>query len=69
MLYSVPEAIDPINVTMGYTLSNTPVAGLMESIFDLQKHFRIVHGEANFIIGKFYHYLVTDIYYHQGHLQ
>ena len=60
MLYSVPEAIDPINVTMGYTLSNTPVAGLMESIFDLQKHFRIVHGEA-----QFYHRKVLSLLSHR----
>lgn len=60
MLYSVPEMINPINITMGYTLSNTPVAGLMESIFDLQKHFRMVRGEA-----QFYHRKVLSLLSHR----
>lgn len=60
MLYSLPETIDPINVTMGYTLSNTPVAGLMESIFDLQKHYRMIQGEV-----QFYHRKVLSILSHR----
>ena len=60
MLYSIPETIDPINVTMGYTLSNTPVAGLMESIFDLQKHYRMIQGEV-----QFYHRKVLSILSHR----
>lgn len=39
-LYAIPEQINPINITMGYTLSNTTVAGLMDILADLQKHIR-----------------------------
>ena len=45
---------------MGYTLSNTPVAGLMESIFDLQKHYRMIQGEV-----QFYHRKVLSILSHR----
>lgn len=40
MLYAIPEEINPINITMGYTLANTAVAGLIDILFDLQKHIR-----------------------------
>ena len=60
MLYSIPEEIDPINVTMGYTLSNTPVAGLMEEIFDLQKHLRFIGGQPHF-----YHRKVLSLLSHR----
>lgn len=40
MLYAIPREIDPINITMGYTLANTTVAGLMDILADLQKHIR-----------------------------
>jgi len=39
-LYSIPEEIDRVNVTMGYNLSNTSVSGLMEHIFELQRSIR-----------------------------
>lgn len=39
-LYSIPKEIDKINVTMGYSLSNSSIAGLMEYIFELQKNIR-----------------------------
>lgn len=48
VLYSIPEPIDPINITMGYALSNSPVAGLMQNIMDLQKQVRFVQGNAQF---------------------
>ncbi|MCH5327737.1 MAG: PD-(D/E)XK nuclease family protein [Coprobacter sp.] len=60
MLYSVPQEINPINVTMGYTLSNTPVAGLMEGIFELQKHLRFMGG-----IPHFYHQKVLSLLSHR----
>lgn len=37
VLYSIPENIDPINVTMGMPLRGTSVAALMESLIDFQK--------------------------------
>jgi len=39
-LYSIPQEIDKINVTMGYNLANSSVAGLMEHIFELQRNIR-----------------------------
>lgn len=37
-LYSIPETIDKINITMGYNLKNSSVSGLMEHIFELQRN-------------------------------
>jgi RecB family exonuclease len=36
MLYAVPTALEPFNVTMGYSLRATPVAALMDDIIHLQ---------------------------------
>lgn len=44
VLNSIPEQIRSINVTMGYPLSGTPVASLMEYILTLQKNVRYVDG-------------------------
>lgn len=49
-LYSIPEEIDKINVTMGYNLSNSSIAGLMEYIFELQRNVR----KSNDSIGFYY---------------
>ncbi len=43
-LYSIPESITNINVTMGYPLASSPVAGLMEQIFAMQTHVRLHQG-------------------------
>lgn len=40
VLNAIPEAIQHINVTMGYPLAGTPVAALMEYILTLQKNIR-----------------------------
>jgi len=39
-LYSIPEEIDKINVTMGYNLGNSSISGLMEHVFELQRNIR-----------------------------
>ncbi|MDU1891274.1 MAG: PD-(D/E)XK nuclease family protein [Dysgonomonas sp.] len=39
-LYSIPEEIDKVNVTMGYSLANSSISGLMEHIFELQRNIR-----------------------------
>lgn len=44
-LYSIPEEIEKINVTMGYGLANSSVVSLMNQMFDAQKNFRIRNGE------------------------
>lgn len=60
VLYSVPDHIRKINVTMGYPLSLTPVAGLMDHIFELHRKKRY-RGEN----PQFYHQNVTNILNHQ----
>lgn len=50
VLNSIPEIINPINVTMGYPLSKTPIASFMEHILQLHKNIRYIKGEP------FYHY-------------
>ncbi|MDH6534216.1 CRISPR/Cas system-associated exonuclease Cas4 (RecB family) [Parabacteroides sp. PM5-20] len=47
-LNSIPEEIRYINVTMGYPLSATPVASLVDSLLCLQKNIRYVEGQAAF---------------------
>ncbi len=59
-LYSIPEHIDKINITMGYPLSFTPVAGLMEHIFELHKRKKQVDKQL-----KFYHLTVSKVLNHQ----
>jgi CRISPR/Cas system-associated exonuclease Cas4 (RecB family) len=36
VLYAIPEPAEKLNVTMGYSLSNTPFFGLVELLVDLQ---------------------------------
>lgn len=57
LLHSIPERIENVNVTMGYPLKASPVSGLLESIFDLQRR---VNSK-----GHFYHLLVSSILNHQ----
>ena len=45
---SLHDALPIFNVTMGYSLKSTPIAGLMEYIFDLQRNIRFEKGEAQF---------------------
>lgn len=47
-LYSIPKEIDKINVTMGYSLANSSVSGLIEHIFDLQRNIRMTDGQVGF---------------------
>ena len=47
-LYSIPENINPINVTMGKSLKNTPIAGLLDHIFDLQLNLNFKNKDTLF---------------------
>ncbi|NDV79452.1 PD-(D/E)XK nuclease family protein [Dysgonomonas sp. 511] len=47
-LYSIPDEIEKINVTMGYGLSNSSIAGLMEQVFELQRNIRKSDGFTGF---------------------
>ena len=60
LLYSLPNEIQHINVTMGYPLSFTPLFGLIDYIFELQRNVRKADG--NYI---FYHKDVLAVLNHQ----
>ena len=60
LLHSLPEQIGKINVTMGFPLKSTPVSGLIEYIFELQKRMRISAEKISF-----YHQTVSNILNHQ----
>lgn len=60
LLHSLPPQIEKINVTMGFPLKATPVSGLVEHIFELQRRKRrFKEGEA------FYFQTVLNILNHQ----
>ena len=48
MLHAIPESIDTINITMGYPLSLTPIAALMDHLAALQKNGRLIDGKTHF---------------------
>ena len=60
VLHSLPPEIDPVNITMGYLLMHTPVSGLIDLLFELQKQVRFVKGEP-----AFYHRTVSALLAHQ----
>jgi Fe-S-cluster formation regulator IscX/YfhJ len=60
LLHSFPSQIEKINVTMGFPLKSTPVSGLIEHIFELQKRLRISSERVSF-----YHQTVSNILNHQ----
>ncbi|MDR2119867.1 MAG: PD-(D/E)XK nuclease family protein [Tannerella sp.] len=60
VLNSIPEEIEQVNITLGYPLSGTPVASLVESILLLHKNARFTGGRC-----VFYHRDVLPILAHQ----
>ena len=48
MLYAVPDDIETVNITMGYPLSLTPIAALMDHLVGLQKNCRHIDGKLMF---------------------
>ena len=60
LLHSLPEQIEKVNVTMGFPLKATPVSGLVEHIFELQKRKRASENGASF-----YFQTVLNILNHQ----
>ena len=60
LLHSLPTQIEKVNVTMGFPLKATPVSGLIEHIFELQKRMRISGDRISF-----YHLNVSNILNHQ----
>lgn len=59
VLYSIPEEIGKINVTMGYGLSYSSISALIEHIAGLQRNIRQSAGEM-----MFYHRNVLSILNH-----
>jgi len=59
VLYSIPHEIGKINVTMGYGLSHSSVASLVEHIALLQQNLRTWNGET-----AFYHRYVKALLNH-----
>jgi ATP-dependent helicase/nuclease subunit B len=56
VLHSLPKDLQDINVTMGYPLKNTPVAGYFDLVFNLHENAqKIAGGKSNY---SFYH---TDL--------
>lgn len=60
LLHSIPEQIQKVNVTMGFPLNATPVSGLIEHIFELQRRVRVSGAKVSF-----YHQTVSNILNHQ----
>ncbi len=53
VLHSLPENIEDINVTMGYPLKNTPIAGYFELVFNLHLNaIKLSQGKERY---SFYH--------------
>jgi len=48
LLHSLPAQIGKVNVTMGFPLKSTPVSGLIEHIFELQKRMRVSGERISF---------------------
>jgi hypothetical protein len=70
VLHSLPDAIQKINVTMGFPLRNTPLYGLMEHLLDLQQGARVNHeGKKTFhyknVLAVLRH---PYIMYHDAHV-
>lgn len=47
-LHAIPASVAAVNVTMGYPLSLTPVAALVEHIAAAQRNSRVVDGKTHF---------------------
>lgn len=60
MIYSIPEEITSINITMGYSLRNTSVASLLDAVINLQRRIRWSGGRA-----IYYHVEVATILNHR----
>lgn len=60
VLNSIPEQISRINVTLGYSLSGTPVASLMDYLQSLQKNIRKTESDT-----MFYHRDVIAVLRHK----
>lgn len=62
VLHSLPENLQDINVTMGYPLKNTPVAGYFDLVFAMHENgSKLAQGKPNY---SFYHSDVIKLLSH-----
>jgi Fe-S-cluster formation regulator IscX/YfhJ/CRISPR/Cas system-associated exonuclease Cas4 (RecB family) len=61
VLFSIPEEIKEINVTMGYPVKDTPVFSLVTKLIELQQYIKTSSGGS----CRFYYKLVLSILNHQ----
>ena len=59
VLHSLPDAVSGVNVTMGYPLKNTAIAGFSELVFQLHENALRMNRQ-----GKFYHQDVINLMSH-----
>jgi hypothetical protein len=64
-LYAIPESISTINVTMGYPLASSPIAGLMEHLFAMQGNWRTIRQQPafyyRFLLPVLNHRYITNL--------
>lgn len=60
VLYSIPQGLDPINVTMGYPLEHSQYVELIKILHDMHKHSRSANGGGHL----FYHRYVRRLLNH-----
>ncbi|MDX5479421.1 MAG: PD-(D/E)XK nuclease family protein, partial [Cyclobacteriaceae bacterium] len=56
ILYTLPEQIDKVNVTMGYPVKNAPVYAFLEAVLEMQRYVKIEEGKV-----LFYHQAVKNL--------
>lgn len=61
VLYSIPENVKDLNITMGYPLSNSPAYSLFDSIFRMYENAEKFRSSGNL---RFYYKDITEVLYH-----
>ena len=60
LMYSMPEGVDNVNVTMGYPLMLTPACSFVERLADLQSHSRAAGFYHSDVTGLLLHPYIAD---------
>jgi CRISPR/Cas system-associated exonuclease Cas4 (RecB family) len=55
VMYALPTSIDPINITMGFSLVNTPFYNLIDFLFELHLHKRQQDFYYRYVLGILNH--------------
>jgi hypothetical protein len=56
ILYTLPDQIDKVNVTMGYPVKNAPVYAFLEAVLEMQRFIKVEEGKV-----LFYHQPVKNL--------